>query len=361
MEKLIKIIKSVLDDSQSKFEITKEDIKKAQYHKIEPFLYLACDLDKTSDAVIGQIKLLWMKDIKKDTVQLAELDKILSIFEENKIACLPLKGSIMKHFYPYSFLRFMGDIDILLHPKDIKKDKKLLDKKGYTFESNSYNHLALKKKPYLEVELHRDLLPFQYPGYEIFQNVWQRLHLMKNKNYIYQMTSEDFFLFMLLHLNKHYVKAGSGIRSFLDIYLYLQNNPKLDLKYVYQELAKVNLKEICEQYIIFSQKLFNLETLEGEYLVMAERVKNSGVFGSSQVRLDTELKENRNPIKTIWKKIFPSKKNMIQQYPVLNRQIYLFPMMYGWRLLKAIFVTPISSFKKVWRIFKNSHKVKNTK
>jgi predicted nucleotidyltransferase len=353
MDKLIRIIRSVISDDKLNYKITQTDIKKAQYHKVESFLYLACDKEITDKKIVESIKKIQFKAIQKDAIQLKELDEILQIFERNQIDCLPLKGSVIKSDYPFTFLRYMGDIDILIREKDMKKAVQLLETKEYITKSDSYNHLSMEKLPYVEVELHRHLLPYQQEGEDLLTGIWDRLVLKEGSGHIYQMSEEDFLIFMLLHLHKHYQVSGTGIRSFLDIYLFLQKHKDLNFNYIDDSLNRVNLKETCLKYIEFSDKLFNLEKMDNDFLTMKERVKNSGVFGSSKVRMETDLSNNKqSPIRLIFRKIFPLKRMMIQRYPVLKHHIFLLPIFYVLRLLRLIIISPVSSIKRVVEIIK---------
>jgi len=353
MEKLIKIIRTVLGESKEKYAITTADIKRAEYHKIESFLYLASDRKMTDDNILHQLKILQMKAIKKDAVQLSELKEVISLFETNAIDCLPLKGSKMKEYYPYSFLRFMGDIDILIHDYDMEKAVALLKEKDYVPERDSYNHLALEKLPYMEIELHRKLLPYNQKGEKLLENIWNRVYLREGFSHVYEMKKEDFLIFMLIHLDKHYSRSGTGIRSFLDIYLYLQKNEDIDLKSIYASFDDVELRDRCIRYIEFSQRLFRLQPLTGEYEKMSNKVKNSGVFGSKKVQMETDLENSDNKVITfIFKKAFPPKETIIQRYPKVKKYKILFPFFYAFHIIKICLFSPFKSIRRIADIYK---------
>lgn len=355
MDKLINIVTS----SDEKFKITDEDIKKAKYHKLESFLYLACDKQNTAPEVLKEIKLLQMKSIKKDVVQMNTLREILELFEREKIDCLPLKGCLLKEYYQHTFLRYMGDIDILIKEEDMTRATKLLENMDFIKKGNSYNHLALEKKPYLEVELHRKLLPYNSEGSHFFDDIWNRVVLVEKSKHTYKMSQEDFLSFMLFHLHKHYSGSGMGLRSFLDVYIYLNKHPNLNVEKVLDQAETVGLRSDFEDYMGFSQKIFNFEKLDDKYCAMKEKVKNSGVFGSSLIRAKNDLdKHKRSLFITFFSKIFPPKDFMIQSFPILKKHIYLLPLFYVVKFFRIVFLTPVKSLRKALGIMRYKKRAK---
>lgn len=65
------------------------------------------------------------KAIAKDIYQRAELIKLTKLFEDENIRCMPLKGTIMKNYYPYTYFREMADLDICIDSCNREKVKML--------------------------------------------------------------------------------------------------------------------------------------------------------------------------------------------------------------------------------------------
>jgi len=346
--KLINIIHDVLNGSKNKYKLTEKDVKIAEFHKIDSYLYVACDKTETSPEVLRQIKQKHMRDIQRDVVQLNQLEKITDAFEEAGLDCLPLKGSVMKSLFPYSYLRFMGDIDILIHEADMKRASKIMNSMGYQTGTNSYNHLGFEKPPLMEVEMHRDLLPFESKGSDQMAGIWNRVKLVEGRKHVYKMTDEDFLLFMLFHLYKHYSKNGTGIRSFIDLYVYQRAHKGLDRAYVDSKLAEAGILEISRDFLDFSSDYFDLVETKDKFKKMEKVVYESGVFGSAQLRTERELKDNQgNKFKVVLRKIFPSAGYMIQKYRFLEHKRYLLPIFYIGRVFKLVFIKPFHSIDRV--------------
>ena len=346
--KLIRIVHDVLNGSSNKYEITEQDVKRAEFHKIDSYLYLACDHSKTSPEILKLIKQKHMRDIQKDVVQLAQLELITNTFEKEGVDCIPLKGSLMKSLFPYSYLRFMGDIDILIRDKDMNRASKIMNELGYKTGSNSYNHLTFDKPPIMEVELHRDLLPFESKGVDQLAGIWDRVSAEGNKSHVFEMTNEDFLLFMLFHLYKHYSKNGTGIRSFIDLYIFQREYQNLDFEYIDKKLIEAGILDISRDFLDFSKDYFDLVETKDKFKEMEKIVYESGVFGLAKFRTERELNENKgSKMRVIVHKIFPPSGFMIQKYRFLEHKKFLLPIFYFGRVIKLVFVKPLHSLNRV--------------
>jgi hypothetical protein len=81
----------------------------------------------------------WHRDriyfLRKNILVLKNAADLFSIFEQNGIAAVALRGLNLAHFfYPDPGLRPMRDVDILINPQDRHKLKNVLDSRGYSVE-----------------------------------------------------------------------------------------------------------------------------------------------------------------------------------------------------------------------------------
>lgn len=126
------------------------------WHKLEPLsreLYLSgpCPLPEFEAPFQAErIRHLF----KADIVQ-GQLQEIESVFRENKIEFLVLKGPLWaEHIYPSALWRHLGDIDLLIEPENLDLAIHLLVDIGYTF------YRGLTPDQYLGRE---GEVAFQYP------------------------------------------------------------------------------------------------------------------------------------------------------------------------------------------------------
>ena len=74
--------------------------------------------------------------IYRYTCQELALEEIRTVFEQQEILFLPLKGAVIRGSYPEAWMRTSSDIDILIREEDYEKAKEFLTEKcGFLYES----------------------------------------------------------------------------------------------------------------------------------------------------------------------------------------------------------------------------------
>ena len=62
---------------------------------------------------------------------LYQQDAVLRLFAKAEISCVVMKGAVSASYYPEPAYRAMGDIDLLVHPRDREKSIALLRANGF--------------------------------------------------------------------------------------------------------------------------------------------------------------------------------------------------------------------------------------
>lgn len=188
--------------------------------------------DKIDPAVLQK----WQNDydtcLIKGANQQYALCQIMEAFSAQGIAHMPLKGSCIRGLFPVRELREMSDLDILIHDADMDRACEILCEMGFERGEDNGNHVILTKRPFLCVELHRELISRTCELQEVFRDPWQ--YCVKKENTMqYGLNREDFYLHLITHAAKHFFSCGVGIRSVLDVYLYLREyGSGLDWAYI---------------------------------------------------------------------------------------------------------------------------------
>ena len=82
-----------------------------------------------------------MMGIYRHTTLMHAQGEILRIFSEEKIPHVPLKGAVMREYYPEPWHRSSCDIDILVHEEDLDRAcSALADRAGYRVEGEKRFH-----------------------------------------------------------------------------------------------------------------------------------------------------------------------------------------------------------------------------
>ena len=199
--------------------------------------------DGISEDIQGILRSHVMRSIVRTTTQIMDLKEIIRRFEEKKIVNQPMKGAQMKFIYPSPEMREMSDIDILIRHDCMDRAAEELKDMGYVLEQAIKHHDIYVKEPFMVVEAHRAMYDKTVDNnqYEYFSN-FSKAILKEGYTYTYDFNDEDFYIYMIAHMAKHFYVKGCGVRNLVDIYVYL--NAKEDVlnhKYVEEELKKLGL------------------------------------------------------------------------------------------------------------------------
>ncbi len=288
-------------------------------------------------------------------------EEIKERFSEQGIKFLPLKGILLKSLYPEPAFRSMGDLDILYEEKDFEKIKSLMRELGYEYrtESAGSNHQIFFRPPVTTVELHRALLNDTSPFAEYYNDVWRRA-LPTEEPFVYRLSREDEYIFLLIHGYKHFSGAGSGVRTVLDFWLYLKRYGKeLDREYIAAELSRA--QEIARQSAaepvvdITAEPAAETEAPLEEFEKTLEReiglwfsaenptlnetgisLLSDGVYGRIEKLWERKLQE-KGKFRYLAGRLFPPYKVMKQRFTLLEKLPFLLPFFWILRLIRAAF------------------------
>lgn len=355
---LIELIKALLNDEQPVLNEPsfKYIYEIAKLHSLQNILYYAIQHYQKygyKDVNVDVLKQL-TKDhqfaITRTAMQEAELELIEAKLEENKINYSVLKGSVMKYLYPSTDMRSMTDIDIYFDKTQAKDVKKILKELGYNVETyKKGNHDAYLKEPFMNIEMHRELVhdTFEYSRY--YENYFKKLIKADNSEYKYLFNDEDFYLYHITHSAKHFSQGGTGIRTIIDHYIYLKYK-ELNREYLEEELKKLdlflyesNLTKLANFWFGNKEEKRNKEEYE-LMIKMSKFIFSSTTYGSVQHQVLTgfigekELKNLKaSKIKRIFKLAFPPYKTMVEVYPFLKKCPILLPFMYVAKIFSILF------------------------
>lgn len=317
------------------------------------------------------------REVHKGLVQEYEFQSLLDDMEKDGIDCLPMKGWIMRKYYPDPLMRSMGDLDVLIKNMDSTKIQKWMEAKEYILKNGEYLiHDEYQKPPYILVELHRKLIDInrlvklQTDWIEqLAERVWNEQNLVKDTNHIYKLRDEDFYIYHLLHFYKHFMYAGSGIRPLVDIYIFIKKHEKsLDRGYLQQQLDILKLSTFAEKMEKLAFTCFNESVLPDKIDVkearkVIEYLTGTGIYGDEEIFKLTSIASQGtgsfagDVLASRLKKCFPPRQILQERYPKLRNHHWMLP--FYW-ILRAIRVVFIERNKMYQMGEKTSELIKNT-
>lgn len=306
--------------------------KLCEFHKIDNIIgYLSNDVLGMPTEIYQ--KFLMAKNIcmAREVVQNHELMTIQNLCKLNNIKTLALKGSILKKYYPSEDIRFLTDLDILFEEGKSKDVNRLLNELGYEFEHGGGHHDVYIKKPYMTVEMHYSCYCDNDVLNEMFSDIWSRC-IQKDKC-VYEMTWDDFYLFMLGHMAKHFIFGGVGIRMLLDFVIFDEKlSDKCDNEYIEKILKKAGLYNFNLTLKKLIKKCFYDDYMFDDNDILVDCILNSGAYGTQLNNLNMKiLGEEKSSITMnrmlMLKEIcFPKLRNMKIKYQYLEALPFLLPV-----------------------------------
>jgi len=262
---------------------------------------------------------------------------------------MPLKGSILKELYPENGMREMSDNDILFDVQFRKKTQEIMLNRGYEVKHYGTSHCdEYLKPPIYNYELHNAFFTAatNQSLYRYYINVKQTLIKDKDNGYGYHFSDEDFYVYMIAHEYKHFSSGGTGLRSLLDTYVYLQHKgDTLDWTYIHEQTKQLTLTDFEREQRELAEKVFSSDTLpelpEREQELL-DYYLTSSTYGTRTRSAENTVKKHytksnsKSKFSFIWARLFPDMEFMKQYYPFFYRHKLLLPVGYVWRWCKGI-------------------------
>lgn len=323
-----------------------------KFHSLVPFLAHAKNLDllDITEAESKDLDKIHKTAIYKLAFQEEEFILIKKSLSSQNIPFLSLKGPLIRKLYPSPEMRTMADLDIIVPKKDLKRIKSLMATLGYEMAHQGGNHDVYHKEPFMNVEMHRNMIDESYELSKYYINIWDKVIPKEDGSTEQILSNEDTYLFIVAHSAKHYGAGGTGVRSVCDTYFYLKCFNNLDQSYIQTELSKLHLTQYEHHLRNLAFGWFDKEPLEKEDIIMGDYLLHSGVYGVqrnsviSALALESQIESLRyRKIKYLWKRAFPPFKNMKSIFPILGYLPILLPFFYLYRLAKGLFTGKVMS------------------
>lgn len=280
--------------------------------------------------------------IRKVIIFSIEREKVISELEKAGIWYMPLKGSILKDYYPALGMRESADCDILIDPSRAYDVKAIMKNLGFTTVKSfgEFHHDVYFKRPLCNFEMHRKLIGNlrHEKLYEYYSDVKSRLIKDENNSFGYHFSIEDFYVYMTAHEFKHYSGGGTGLRSLLDVYIYIRKfDNSLDWEYLSRELEAAGLAEFERSNHELAVRLFDGQELNDDDDEMLKYILSSGTYGTVENSVKNRLRKNpMGKFRYILSRIFLPMNEIKYDYPFFYKHKYLIPFLPVLRVIKAV-------------------------
>ena len=266
-----------------------------------------------------------------------EQRKVFAAFEKCAVPFVPLKGAIMRQYYPAPWMRTSSDIDILIRHEDIQRATEVLEREcGYKSEGSLTAHdISFHSTTGVHFELHYDLVEENdHLDMQVSSDVWSHTVLADGCSYHYLLTDEAFYHYHVIHMAKHFRGGGCGIRTLLDLWI-LNNRVSFDEQKRNKLIAKSSLTEYNEAMKKLSEVWF-ADAVADDFTKEVEAfVLTGGVYGTEFNHLAIKQAKAGGRIKYILGRLFAIDPKIKKKHPKLYCLIAPFYQMKRW--IKLLF------------------------
>lgn len=301
------------------------------------------------------------------------MKKVLEKMEDAGVCCVLLKGALLADLYAEPENRLSGDIDLFVSPDKEKAAIDVLKECGFSVEKrlDTEHHTDCSHKVVKNLELHVSL----YEDY--CADIWfdrisyktDRIEKYTTKQgYTYNtFLIDDQLIFNVLHLIKHFLSSGLGIRQIMDVILFIEHNyEKIDYEGYAAIMKKLRFDyfmdccmKIGVDYLGADPKrllwINNCEIKAEDCLKILDDIEDAGLFGHNDEQRRTftkaytealyrnkfedggeEYKKNRQK-RVVVSVIFLDYDRMKQKYSYLKHGKWLLPVAWIHRGVRFIF------------------------
>lgn len=150
------------------------------------------------------------------------LAEIKNALESAGIDHVPLKGSVIRGYYPSPLMRMSADIDVLVREEALDEAVRVLcEGLGYKVTSNkSFHDISLYTPDGMHLELHFNIMENNSALDGVLSRVWDYTAPVSHKKHEFALVPEFFAFHIITHMAYHFINGGCGVKPFSDLWVF---------------------------------------------------------------------------------------------------------------------------------------------
>lgn len=269
----IRMLSEHIEKKKSSIVVSQEMLSSAASHQVTPILYY----QTRDESLYGS----YLQAISSYTQRAKLLDQIEAAFSD--IPFYTVKGIAVSTYYPVPQIRTMGDCDIIVHESDKERAKQIFLSIGFKETTGEWDDMEWHfQKQGLDFELHHRLLYDEAVNTEV-----EKMFADSAWDYVqnHELNVNFHFVYLLLHLKKHLLNRGVGIRQFMDLAV-MSKNAKLNREQVSVFLQQAGIEKfagvcsaLCLRWFDVSLLVDTPEISDEFFNKATDTILANGVFG----------------------------------------------------------------------------------
>jgi len=321
------LIRSQLNNGELSLEVKellkKEEVLSSVYSISKKFdlAHLIADiLDENNFLTDNEISRAFIQQrhmaVFRDEQMQYEREQVKQLFHDNGIGFILLKGSIIRDWYPETWMRTSCDIDILIHESDIEKAVKLMKKTGYISAKRSYRDVSLTAPSGVHIELHFSLKQAIKEVDCVLEKVWDYSEAP------YNLKIEFFYFHIIAHTAYHFRRGGCGIRPFIDLWL-INKQFDINIEIINEFCCESGLSEFYQVTTCLVNAWFGEGIMDNKLCEIQDYLFSSGIYGSLENRVAIEKVKHGGKYRYILHRLFLPYEVLKEYYPKLQGRKWL--------------------------------------
>ncbi len=293
-----------------------------------------------------------MQAVYRYARQQDEFEQIAQLLEEAQIPYIPLKGSVIRDWYPEPWMRTSTDIDILIRKKDLETGIHVLSEKlGYRHQGTAFHDASLFSPSGVHLELHYELADatVQEKVRQRLADVWDHASPADGSAYRFVMDEDWFYLYHICHMTRHLITGGCGIKPFLDLWI-MKNKMGLCAQRFANLLDSCDLLTAAQTAEKLAEIWFFGEEMDDLSGRLASFVLSGGVHGTMDGNVAVAQARSGGRFRNLSQKIFLPYDIMKELYPFLTKHKWLLPTAQVFRWFRLLFSSRFHRTAKIlWK------------
>lgn len=263
---------------------------------------------------------------------------VCAALEEAKLPFLPLKGTVLRQYYPEPWMRTSCDMDVLVKEANLEAAMACLTEHGFTFDHKDSHDVSFYSPNDAHIELHYTLIEqgLANDAASVLQRVWDTATLQEGTGYYYEMPDEMFYFYHIAHMAKHFENGGCGIRPFIDLWI-LHHQIPFDQEKRQALLERGGLATFAKQAALLSEVWLGSATHTEVTKGIERYILRGGVYGTRENSVAVQQQKRGGKLRYALSRIFLPYRSLKFQYPVLQKHRWLLPFMEVRRWFKLVF------------------------
>lgn len=215
--------------------------------------------------------------------------------DEAGVKAVMLKGMALKALYPQPDLRTMSDLDLLVAPAQQEAAHAAMEAVGYTVVEREPGVDVMRAPEGLRVELHSQLFDKTEEGFlsRLDENALFPIEsAVREEVYCgeaWVFPPQEHLAFLLLHMAKHLITTGFGLRQLADYSLFIENRgSEIDFTALRAQMKALSLEgmmdaltDVCRRYLSLSDGPWSVKVPRETTEELLGDILDAGVFGKS--------------------------------------------------------------------------------